>query len=111
MDEYGSFRNTKEDAKELREAMKTSQHDIVFAWSYNQIDCYIFHVSQNFDVLGIMPFGGNPRSRVYVGLYGKGCNHFSKDEIHPSYWEEKLRIDKQGAEAWAEFWTHIWSYE
>lgn len=107
MDEYGSFRNTKEDAKELREKIDHNL-DVVFVWSHNQIDGYIFHVSPNFEALGIMPFGGNPRGRVYVGLYGKGCNHFSKKDIHPSYWEEKLNIDKEAADAWAGFWKLLW---
>jgi len=108
MDEYGSFRNTKEDAQELRKAIDHNL-DVVFAWSHNRVDGYIFHVSPNFEVLGIMPYGGNPRGRVYVGLYGKGCNHFSKSDIHASYWEEKLGIDKYGAEAWVEFWKMVWA--
>lgn len=107
MDQYGSFENTEADAQDLRYALGEGK-PIVFTWSHNKVDAYIFLVDPVFLKLGTMAFGGNPDGRVYVGLYGKGCNHFSKDEIHPGYWEEKLNLDKGGAEAWAEFWPKIW---
>lgn len=110
MDQYGSFESTEADAREIRKAIDENL-DIVFAWSHNKTDCYIFHISPNFEVLGVMPFGGNPRCRVYVGLYGKGCNHFSRTDTHAGYWQEKLNLDRDGAEAWAEFWKQIWKQE
>jgi hypothetical protein len=106
MDEYGTFENTELDAKTIRE--KIEQASVVFAWSHNKIDAYIFTIVKDFNVVGVMPFGGSPRQRIYVGLYGKGCNHFSTNDIHAGYWEEKLNLDSGGAESWANFWNMIW---
>ena len=107
MDQYGSVEYTPEDAHLLSGHLKKGT-PLVFAWSHNKIDSYIFMITPEFEKLGTMPFGGNPTGRAYVGLYGRGCNHFSKGEIHSSYWEEKLNMDRGGAEAWADFWSKIW---
>ena len=108
MDQYGTFQCTKTDAVEIRDAINESDKPVVFAWSHNQTDCYIFVIAKNFTKLGTMPFGGNPQGRVYVSLYGRGANHFSMNFINHQYWQEKLNIDGNGAHDWARFWSWIW---
>lgn len=110
MDQYGSFSNSENDIQEIRWAL-SKNGNICFAWSYNQIDGFIVLVNCNFMKLGTMPFGGNPDGRVYVSVYGKGCNHFSPEEHHPSYFAEKLNLDREAAEGFAQLWAGIWQNE
>lgn len=91
MNEYGSYDNLSFDYREIAVNLKENGA-IVFAWSPNEIDCFIVFMSMNFKKLGIMPFGGNPEGRVYVALYGKGAAHhfnLAKD-TDPSYIQEKM---------------------
>lgn len=106
MDDYGTVENTYEDAKMIREELGKNGA-IVFPWSHNKIDCYIFFMSITFKKIGVSPFGGNPTGRVYIGLYGKGCGHFVDNKTHPSDWE-KLNLDKYGAEAFSDLWNKMW---
>lgn len=108
MDEYGCMRLTKEDAREARDALAKSGN-VVFALSGDQIGAMVILVSTKFEKLGVMPFGGNPTGRAYVGVYGQGCNHFSMDSIHPSYFQEKLKLHLGDAETLAGFWDLMWS--
>jgi hypothetical protein len=107
MDQYGSFRNTDEDVQELRESLQDNDN-ICFAWSHNQVDGFIVLITKDFKKLGTMPFGGNPDERVFVSLYGRGCNHFSPKDTHASYFAEKLNMDKEAAEGFAWLWTRLW---
>lgn len=109
LDEYGTVTNDVRGALLVAVQLFTKNLPIVFAWSHNQIDCYIFTIAHQFNVIGTMPFGGNPRGRCYISLYGKGSNHFSmsNDLVHPSYFQEKLGLDRFGAEAFSEFWGKV----
>lgn len=107
MDEYGSYRQTEDDWLELAHHLRSSG-TIVFPWSHNQIDSYIILVSVDFQKLGIMPWGGNPNGRAYVALLKRGCDHVRVDgEIFPSDLEEKLHMDKSGAEELTKLLNYI----
>jgi len=106
MDQYGSFTTSKDDIAEIKAAFE--QHgDIVFPFSGDQIGSMILHISRRFIKLGIMPFGGNPNGRVYLGVYGRGCNHFSQDKIHFSYFVEKLKISQEEGEWLEKLWEGL----
>jgi hypothetical protein len=107
MDDYGCMRLTKEDAKEVRDTLD-KVGSVVFALSGDQIGAMIILICTRFNKSGTMPFGGNPTGRAYVGVYGMGCNHFSKDQIHPSYFAEKLKLHEGDAETLAKFWDLLW---
>lgn len=110
MDEYGSFRHTKEDALEVATALREDPHEhtVVFAYSHDQVGSMLVTLSENFSVLGVMPFGGNPRGRMYVGIYGRGCGHLSLEKgPHHSYLEEKLNLEGEDGEKFAEFYSWI----
>lgn len=108
MDEYGSFRHTKEDAKEIAESL-SREPAVVFSYSHNQVDAIIVILAKQFEKLGVMPFGGNPQGRIYCGIYGRGCAHLSLDEgTHYSYLDEKLNIrDQKMAENFSIFYGWI----
>ena len=108
LDEYGSVENNAEGAKLVSDQLLNTGA-VCFSWSHNKVDAYIFILTKQFSKVGMMPFGGNPAGRIYVGLFGKGANHFCKENTHAYYWADKLNMDKGGAEAWAEFWKLIWS--
>lgn len=106
MDQYGSFQNNEKDYDEL--ANDLAKHNtIVFSWSHNQIDGYIFMISIGFVKLGMMPFGGQPTGRAYVGLWGRGCDHIRMDGGLLKYDLDKLNIDDDGAEKFTELWNEV----
>jgi hypothetical protein len=109
MDEYGSYRNTSEDMKEIREKLLWNR-TIVIPYSSDQIGSLILMMSVNFVIPDgvIMPFGGNPRGRVYLGVYGFGCNHFPMEPTHWSYFQEKLRMGECEAKWLEELWKNLW---
>lgn len=108
MDEYGTLSVCKEDAESVLRVLITNG-SCVFPFSGNKQDAMIVCATLNFGALGVMPFGGSPRGRVYVGIYGIGCNHLSMGPIHPKYIEEKLSLDQENAEYFSQFWEMIWS--
>ena len=96
MDQYGCFRNSKEDFDELAKFFSLSKN-IVFAYSEDQIGCIIVSLNANFTKLGVMPFGGNPTGRIWVSVYGRGCNHLSYNS-DAKYVAEKLNIRGEESE-------------
>ena len=107
MDNYGCCKVTLDDASMVRRNLEETG-SVVFPLSGDQIGCLIILLSKNFDKIGVMPYGGNPHNRIYVGVYGRGCNHLSKDDIHPGYIEEKLGITLEEAEWFSTFWKMMW---
>lgn len=108
-DEYGCSRINEADAKEVRQALEFSG-TAVFPLSGDGGGCIIVLVCTQFYKIGVMPFGGNPTGRAYVGVYGRGCNHLSMEPepIHPSYLVEKLNLHFEEAEWLSRFWSMIW---
>jgi hypothetical protein len=108
MDEYGTYRNTIKDWELLRAELDISG-TIVFPYSADGVGCMIILISNNFNILGTMPFGGSPRDRIYVGIYGRGCVHLSKDHVKLEYLQEKLLISQGDAKDFLELWNGLWS--
>lgn len=106
MDQYGSFKCTPADAEQLADQLK-EHGTVVFAWSHNDFDGFIFMASINFKTLGTMPFGGSPRGRAYIGLWGRGCDHVRMDGGLLKYDLDKLNIDEEAAEKFADFWNAV----
>jgi hypothetical protein len=109
MDEYGSYRNTKEDAKEIKEAIE-AHGTIVIPYSGDGGGAVILLMSTNFrkPYGAVMPFGGNPDFRIYVGVYGRGCGHFSMEPTHWSYFNEKLTLGECESKWLEELWKNLW---
>lgn len=107
MDEYGILQVTKEDAMTVREAIRITG-SCVFSLNTSESTAQIFLVSTRFIKLGLMPWGGNPDGRFFVGAMKIGCAHFGPRDTHPSYIEEKLGLCEEDAHAFAEFWKLIW---
>lgn len=108
MDNYGCMRVTAEDAAELRAALARSG-SVVFALSGDQAGAMVILVSDQFEKVGVMPFGGNPMGRAYVGVYCRGCNHLSKEKIHEGYIAEKLGLGPVDSKTFADFWALVWA--
>lgn len=110
-DEYGCCRLDPAHAKKVFDAL-ISRGTVVFPLSGDAIGCMIVLVSTDFLKIGIMPYGGNPSGRAYVGVYGHGFNHLSMDKepIHPGYLKEKLNLSEQDADTFSKFWEMIWSH-
>lgn len=108
MDEFGSYGMGKEGWDELAQNLKRSG-TIVFPWSHNNFDGYIFFISINYQKLGVMPFGGNPAGRAYVGLWNQGCDHIRMDGLLQKYDLDKIGLDDDGAEKFCEMWNYICS--
>ncbi len=92
---------------EVRQALRQGG-SAVFALSGDQIGAMIVMVCTQFEKLGVMPFGGNPIGRAYVGVLKRGCGHLSMDDIHPNYIGEQLNLKGEDAETFAKFWALIW---
>lgn len=107
MDKYGCMRVTKEDAADVRQSLAQAG-SVVFVLSGDGVGAMIIFICSQFEKLGVMPFGGNPIGRCYVGVYGQGCNHLSMGKIHPGYIAEKLNLHDEDAETFAKFWALIW---
>ena len=106
MDQYGSVRNIKEDWDEVVNAIK--QHGtVVFAWSHNSFVSYIFMVSFSFWKMGILPWGGNPVGRAYVGVQRHGCDHLTTDGYLQKYDLDNLGLDDQAGEPFCKMWNYI----
>lgn len=96
-DEYGTFGPAH--LNELRE-LYGRYKNITFAYSPNHLDCYIININGAFETHGTIPFGGNPRGRTWVSVYGRGANHFSLcSNTFPGYIQEKLKVDELCAES------------
>ncbi len=108
MDEFQCLTVTQDDANTVR-AILDEMGAIVFPLSGDSIGCMIILICNSFVKLGVMPFGGKPDERVYVGVYGIGCNHFAPEETHASYFAEKLKLGDYDARTLAMFWSMIWS--
>lgn len=109
MDEYGCYRNNESDWKEISNSLKKIG-SVVFPYSNGNGCCMIILICDRYEQMGIMPFGGKPDGRLYVGIYGRGCNHLSTKQIHPSYIEEKLTKNPEDASIFAEMWNGIMKY-
>lgn len=108
MDEYGCLGINKDDAENVRQALRQSGA-AVFALSGDQVGAMIVHVNTQFEKIGVMPYGGNPIGRAYVGVYGRGCNHLSMETTHAGYIGEKLGLHRNDAETLAKFWELVWT--
>jgi hypothetical protein len=108
MDQYGCLKVDRTSADEVRDSLNL-RGSVVFPLSGDQIGCMIIHIDTMFEKIGVMPFGGNPIGRVYVGVYGRGCNHLSKEHIHPGYISEKLNLHQDDAETFSKFWDLLWN--
>jgi hypothetical protein len=107
MDEFGCYRHTTEDAAEVAKQLNANG-TVVFPYSYDQVGCMLVLISNNFAKLGVMPFGGNPDGRNYVGIFGRGCGHLSAENGPvESYVEEKLNLQGEDAKNFAEFYQWI----
>lgn len=106
-DEYGCYRLNQEDAG-IVHAHLINRGSVVFPLSGDAAGCMIVLMCREFDCLGVMPFGGRPTDRIYVGIYGLGCNHFAPAPTHWGYFAEKLRIPQGDAEPLAAFWSMMW---
>jgi hypothetical protein len=106
-DQYGCMRaDSREDAMEVWEALDRAG-SAVFALSGDQVGAMVIFVSRVFEKLGVMPFGGNPHGRAYVGVLKRGCGHLSMQDTHPSYIGEQLNLTGDDAETFAKFWALI----
>lgn len=108
-DEYGVLQVDENDAKLVREALDRTGSVVFPLPSGDGFGCMIITITTKFEKVGVMPFGGNPTGRAYVGVYGRACNHFEMDETFPGYFAEKLNIGKEEAENFATFWRMIWA--
>lgn len=108
MDQYGCIRLDEDDAKLIRDALIRSQA-VVFSLSGDQVGAMVICLTTNFDKIGVMPFGGNPTGRIYVGVYGRGCNHLAPEPTHAGYIAEKLNLSPSDAETFATFWRMVFS--
>jgi hypothetical protein len=106
MDQYGSFQNTKRDALEIKAQLRTHE-TIVISYSGDQVGAMLLLLCDRFTRVGVMPFGGNPDGRIYVGVYGFGCSHFSRQPTHYSYFMEKLKIGECEAKWLEELWENL----
>lgn len=107
MDKYNCCEMS--DAKSIKVAFDFS-HAVVFPLGIGEGTCLIIEMSKP-TVLGVMPFGGNPKGRIWVSVYGYGANHFSPERTHPSYFAEKLKLGDYEAKQFAHFWKDMWSEE
>jgi len=95
MDEYGTL--GLEDCEKI--AYEIEHGNVVFPFSIDKQTCHIIVITKYFLKMGVMPFGGNPTGRYYVGIYGKGCSHMAingRESI--GYIAEKLNVDEKSAE-------------
>lgn len=107
MDEYGCFRHTKEDAIEIANKLLDTGA-VVFSYSHDQVGAMIVLICRHFNKLGVLPFGGNPKDRFYVGIYGTGMGHLSSEVgPHHNYLEDKLNLKGEDAKKFAEFYSWI----
>jgi hypothetical protein len=107
MDEYGCMQITKEDAIEIKLLLEGCS-PVVFALGIEDMGAMIIILVSKFTKMGTFPFGGNPTNRIYVGIYGKGCNHLGRESLHPDYIAEKLTLTQSDAKAFARFWDLMW---
>lgn len=107
MDAYGTLTVCQEDADTVYQALAQSGA-CVFSLASGDGGALIVSLTSQFEKIGVMPFGGNPIGRVYVGLYGRGCNHLAMSATHPGYIEEKLGIPQVEAEELSKFWALLW---
>jgi hypothetical protein len=108
MDEYNCYTLCAEDGNAVRSQL--DEHgSVVFPLTGDRIGCLIVLICKDFMKLGVMPFGGNPFNRIYVGIYGKGCNHFEPKRTEPGYFAEKLRLSEVESQILADFWLMIWA--
>lgn len=106
MDAYGCCKI--EDARDLASKL-FKMGSIVFAYAYNDhAGAAIIEMSIP-TVIGTMPYGGSPRGRIWVSVYGHGCNHFSQESIHPGYFKEKLSLGQFEADQLSKLWDAMWS--
>lgn len=110
MDIYGCLNLTLRDAKLVRQALEQNGA-VVFPLTSDHVGCMIITLTAGFAKIGIMPFGGRPDGRIYVGVYGRGCNHFSAKPTEPGYFGEKLNIQGQDAKTLSDFWKMMWNKE
>lgn len=107
MDEYGCFRHTREDAREVARALD-ERDSVVFCYSHDQMGAMLILLCESFLKLGTMPFGGQPEGRMYVGIFGRGCGHLSKEKgPAQSYIDEKLNLKGDDGEKFSEFYAWI----
>jgi hypothetical protein len=110
VDEYGTYRNTKEDFDELKMAIGTcAPEPYVFTYSYDGIGAMIIMLIENFKLpYKPLPFGGNPRGSTYVGILNRGFDHLPRNELHAGYIAEKLNLGEADSNGVAELWNNLY---
>lgn len=109
MDEYGCMQINKEDATKVKQMLE-DYAPVVFPLATGDGGAMIVLLVWKFTKMDtIMPFGGNPGGRIYVGVYGKGCNHLSRESTQYDYISEKLNLSTADAKAFARFWDLMWT--
>ena len=107
MDEYGTFRATKEDWDELAERLNKKEN-ILFPYSANAQSAMVISINREFERLGTMPFGGNPSGRAWISVLGRGADHIDIDsEQQGSYLGEHLGLPSDNAVQLAELLNEL----
>lgn len=97
MDEYGTFRATESDWPDLAHLFNKKEN-ILFSYSADAQSAMIISINCDFEVVGKMPFGGNPAGRTWISVWGRGACHLNIDgEQYPKYLEEHLGLPSDNA--------------
>lgn len=107
MDEYGTFRATKEDWDALADLFKQKEN-ILFPYSADAQSAMIISINREFLREGTMPFGGNPVGRAWISVLGRGADHIDIDnEQHASYLGEHIGLPSDNATHLAELLNEL----
>lgn len=107
MDEYGTFRATKEDWDELAKMFREKEN-ILFPYSADAQSAMIISINREYIKKGTMPFGGNPQGRAWVSVLGRGADHIDIDnEQHGNYLGEHLGLPDDSATQLAELLNEL----
>lgn len=107
MDEYGTFRATKEDWDELANFFDEKEN-ILFPYSADARSAIIISINREFLKKGNMPFGGNPTGHAWISILGRGADHIDLDnEQYASYLEEHLGLPSDNAVQLAELLNEL----
>ena len=107
MDEYGTYRATKEDWDELAKLF-SEKENILFPYSADAQSAMIISINREYIKKGTMPFGGNPEGRAWVSILGRGADHIDIDsEQHGIYLEEHLGLPNDNAKQLADLLNEL----
>jgi hypothetical protein len=99
--------NDEADYKLVAEALKITG-GAVFPFAYDQITLHNVAIISEFEVIGTVNWGGNPRHKFLVGVYLKGIFHFDPHQTFDGdYFAEKLGMQLVDAAPLAEFFNGV----